>query len=231
MEASDSVPHPCAEGRSHEETDTARYAALFAECRERLWNLLRFHINARVGARIDPDDVLQEVYIVAWQRFPAYCSNAFPSFFLWIRIVAIQTLQNMHRFHYAQKRTVARERSVDFWSQAAQMSEEFVASITSPSQRAMRNEMSAKIRQAIESLTPTDQEVITLRHFEELTNIEMASLLNLSEQAASLRYIRAIDRLRRRVAEIRAEISLSPDQIVSSPFPDSLQLNTLTNDR
>lgn len=211
METSDSVPHSCAEGQSHEEIDATEYAALFAGCRERLWNLLRFHLSSQMGARIDPDDVLQEVYIAAWQRFSAYSPTAFPSFFLWIRIVALQTLQNMHRFHYAQKRTVVRERSIDFWSQAAHMNEEFMASITSPSQRAMRNEMFAKVSQAIESLSPNDREVITLRHFEELTNIEMASLLNLSEQAVSLRYIRAIDRLRHRIAEIRNELPTSAE--------------------
>jgi len=219
METSGSVPQPCAEGQPHEEIDATEYAALFAECRERLWNLLRFHLSSQVGARVDPDDLLQEVYIAAWQRFSAYSPAAFPSFFLWIRIVALQTLQNMHRFHYAQKRTVVRERSVDFWDQAAHMNEEFMASITSPSQRAMRNEMLAKVQQAIESLSPNDREVITLRHFEELTNIEMASLLNLSEQAVSLRYIRAIDRLRRKIAEIRAELPTSPGQMASMDLP------------
>jgi RNA polymerase sigma-70 factor (ECF subfamily) len=41
-----------------------------------------------------------------------------------------------------------------------------------------------------------DREVLTLRHFEELTNSETARVLEMSEQAASARYIRALHRLK-----------------------------------
>jgi RNA polymerase sigma-70 factor (ECF subfamily) len=41
-----------------------------------------------------------------------------------------------------------------------------------------------------------DREVLTLRHFEALTNSEAAVALGLSETAASNRYVRALERLR-----------------------------------
>ena len=42
-----------------------------------------------------------------------------------------------------------------------------------------------------------DREVLALRHFEELTNREVAQVLNMSEQATSARYLRALGRLKK----------------------------------
>ena len=41
-----------------------------------------------------------------------------------------------------------------------------------------------------------DREVIALRHFEELSNIETAEVLGIQPAAASKRYLRALKRLR-----------------------------------
>jgi RNA polymerase sigma-70 factor (ECF subfamily) len=45
-------------------------------------------------------------------------------------------------------------------------------------------------------LEERDSEIIIMRHYEHLTNQEISKILNLSEPAASMRYLRAIRRLR-----------------------------------
>jgi RNA polymerase sigma-70 factor (ECF subfamily) len=45
-------------------------------------------------------------------------------------------------------------------------------------------------------MSEIDREMLALRHFEELTNSEAAQVLNMTAQAASMRYVRAIGRLR-----------------------------------
>jgi RNA polymerase sigma-70 factor (ECF subfamily) len=67
---------------------------------------------------------------------------------------------------------------------------------TSASAIAMRLERKARIQEAIEALEPLDREVLVLRHFEELTNIEVAQTLEIQEAAASKRYVRALRRLK-----------------------------------
>ena len=52
------------------------------------------------------------------------------------------------------------------------------------------------LEKAIESMEPIDQEVLALRHFEELTNSEVAEVLGIQQKAASIRYIRAVARLK-----------------------------------
>jgi RNA polymerase sigma-70 factor, ECF subfamily len=68
--------------------------------------------------------------------------------------------------------------------------------LTSPTRAARRAEMQLKLQQMLNSMEPLDREILALRHFEELTNGEVAHVLGLSKTAASNRYIRALERLK-----------------------------------
>ena len=58
------------------------------------------------------------------------------------------------------------------------------------------------VERAIESMEPIDREVLALRHFEELTNSEVAEVLGIQQKAASIRYVRALKRLKDVVGKI-----------------------------
>ncbi len=60
----------------------------------------------------------------------------------------------------------------------------------------MRAEMQLRLQEALNGMDPLDREVLTLRHFEELSNGETARVLGIQKSAASNRYIRALERLR-----------------------------------
>jgi RNA polymerase sigma-70 factor (ECF subfamily) len=51
-------------------------------------------------------------------------------------------------------------------------------------------------------MDPVDRDVLVLRHFEELTNAEVARELGLHESAASKRYIRALRKLKEILATL-----------------------------
>jgi len=57
-------------------------------------------------------------------------------------------------------------------------------------------ETARKLESAIEGMEPIDREILALRHFEELTNSEVAQVLGIQVKAASIRYIRALKRLK-----------------------------------
>ena len=186
------------------ESDVSHAAAeaslenLFMEHRPRLWKLICYRMHGLLMRRVDPDDILQEVFIAASQRFEHYQNSHYMLPFLWLRDVTLQTLHNIHRFHLAtQQRDVAREDHGSYPGSAVRRSwEGLAASLTSPSQRAIRGETIAAIRESLSSLSETDREIILLRHFEELTNAETAKVLGIEPKASSIRYIRALDRLR-----------------------------------
>jgi RNA polymerase sigma-70 factor, ECF subfamily len=67
---------------------------------------------------------------------------------------------------------------------------------TSPTQAAVRAERLLRIQEALNALEPLDREILSLRHFEELTHAEAARVLEIGEAAAAKRYIRALKRLK-----------------------------------
>ena len=62
--------------------------------------------------------------------------------------------------------------------------------------------MLSQVQTALETLDPLDREILTLRHFEELGNNEVAELLGLQKAAASNRYVRALGRLRQALSKV-----------------------------
>jgi RNA polymerase sigma-70 factor, ECF subfamily len=181
--------------------DESALARLFSFYHDRLWRIVNFRLDRRLQGRVDADDVMQEAYLNAAQRIDKFLYDHPRSLFIWLRMIVTQTLVDVHRRHIgAQKRDASREFSVNSgWSASAtstSLSFHLLGHLTSPSQAVMRAELSDQIDQALAGMSEIDREVLALRHFEELTNIETAQVLEMSEQAASIRYIRAISRLR-----------------------------------
>ena len=65
-----------------------------------------------------------------------------------------------------------------------------------PIKSLLASEMMERLETAIRSMAAIDQEIIAMRHFEDLTNVESAEALGISPTAASNRYVRAIARLK-----------------------------------
>ena len=60
----------------------------------------------------------------------------------------------------------------------------------------MQQELERRLHDAIARLEEDDREIILLRHFEQLSNQEVALLHGLSEPAASMQHLRALRKLR-----------------------------------
>ncbi len=180
-------------------------AAEFSKHRNRLWQTVHIRMDPRLCGRIDPDDVFQGGYVDSVNRIKHYLSQDSYSPFVWLRLMVGQTLVNIHRRHFsAQKRNASREASLPMAKNGHQLSAtteslvfQFVSGVTSPSQVAIRKEAVAELEQALNSMKPIDREILSLRHFEDLTNKEAAELLSIEPKAASIRYIRAIERLKK----------------------------------
>jgi RNA polymerase sigma-70 factor (ECF subfamily) len=67
---------------------------------------------------------------------------------------------------------------------------------TSPSQAAVRAERLLRLQEALNTLDSMDREILSVRHFEELTSSEAALILGIEEAAAAKRYVRALKRLK-----------------------------------
>ncbi len=181
--------------------DVEALAVLFSLYRERLGRLVNYRLAPGLCGRVDAEDILQESYLAAAARLPHFQVRSENSPFVWLRLIVLQTLTDIHRKHLgAQMRDVYREVPLpgEHWAPgtSASLAGQLAAKLTSPSQAAIRDEMSRQLTLDIDSMNPVDREVLALRHFEELSNQETAEVLGIEEKAASIRYVRAIKRLK-----------------------------------
>jgi RNA polymerase sigma-70 factor (ECF subfamily) len=77
------------------------------------------------------------------------------------------------------------------------LAEQLLGHFTSPSEAANRAELQIRVQDALNTLDPIDREVLALRHYEQLSNLETAQVLEISETAASNRFVRAVKRLKK----------------------------------
>jgi RNA polymerase sigma-70 factor (ECF subfamily) len=180
---------------------------LFTLYRERLWRMLCIRLDRRLASRVSPDDVLQETYLDVARRIGEFLNDPAVPFYVWLRFLTIQRMLMIQRAHLgAQRRDVSLEVSMPQGGKNASprmpvassesMAGQFVSKLTSPSQAAIRHELQARLRAALEEMDPLDREVLALRHFEELGNNEVAHVLGISKDAASKRHVRALKRLK-----------------------------------
>ena len=171
----------------------------FTEFRPRLARIASFRLSPRLATRLDIEDVLQETYLAAARRIEHCDCSSVESVFIWLRLILQQTLIDLHRKHLlAAGRDVNREVRADDSDPHTSgcIANQLISQVSSPSLSLRREELSQRLLQALEKMERTDQEVLALRHFEELSNSEVAQLLNISVKAASIRYIRAMKKLK-----------------------------------
>lgn len=174
---------------------------LLAAHRSRLLHMVRVRLHPQVRQRVDASDVIQEAGLEAYRRIDEFCADPRMPFFLWLRRIVGDRLLKAHRAHLdAKQRDVRRQQR----SGAEHMPDVSVAALadmlaagnTSPTQGAARNELRERVAGLLAELDETDRDVLCMRHFEELSNGEVAEELGLGKHAASKRYIRALQRLR-----------------------------------
>ncbi len=174
-------------------------AELFSQCRDRLERMVRFRLDSRLRGRVDAEDVLQDAYVKIAARIGDYIARPTVSFYVWARQITRQTLIDCHRVQMGQKRDpkqeVRRGRAGRGANTSFSIARALVGRHTSPSAAAVRKEQVEGLHQALDAMDETDREVLALRHFEQLTNKEVAETLDLSPTAASNRYVRALERL------------------------------------
>lgn len=183
------------------EQDAAAVGALFEIYRERLRRMIAIRMDRRLQGRLDPSDVLQEAFLEYAHSLPAYVQKPDAPFYVWLRCVAGRKLHALHRTHLAtHMRDAGREVSLNAGlvpeASSVVLAAQLLGKLTAPSQAAQRAELQTQVQQALDEMEPLDREVLALRHYEQLSNHETAEVLGVSEAAASIRFIRALRRLK-----------------------------------
>ncbi len=181
--------------------DASAVGPLLDRHRDRLRRMITVRIDPRLAARVDPSDVVQEAFAEASQKLPDYLRDRPLPFYPWLRQIAWQRLVRLHQRHIgAQKRTVNRECHAELAlpdESVMQLANRLVASGTSPSRRAIREELRGTVRAALDRMAPHDREILVMWYLEQLSVSEIAALMEMTETAVKSRHRRALQRLLR----------------------------------
>lgn len=174
--------------------------------RDSLRRMVQLRLDQKIQRRIDVSDVVQDVLVEANRRLQDYLANPVMGFHLWLRQIAQDRIIDAHRRHrVSAKRSVDRERPLAVPAAGDHSTMELAAQLAgrelTPATAAMQAEMAKVVEAAIAKLPDQDCEIIIMRHYEQLSNQEIAQALGLTEPAASMRYLRAIRRLKELMVE------------------------------
>jgi RNA polymerase sigma-70 factor, ECF subfamily len=177
--------------------DDQACAELLARHRDRLRRLIAVRLNRRLAARLDASDLVQDVLAEAHRQLAAYLKERPLPFYAWLRQIAWQRLIDTHRRHLqAQRRSVHREAPTALPDESmAALADLLVSSRSTPSKQLIREEVRARVRQALLELNERDREVLVMRYLEQLAMGEIAAVLGISEGAVKVRHLRALQRL------------------------------------
>ena len=182
-------------------------AADFEPFRPKLTALAAKHLNPVLSRRLSPEDVVQETFAAALMREDFFKRGPEVPLYFKLRTILFQTMVDLERRHLvAQKRDAYREVDVPGRSDDETSADDldwdmFAGTVTTPNSFLARKDRHALLRQAIGELSENDRQIIILRHFDDMDNADCARILGIDPKAASIRYVRALERLKKRLVQ------------------------------
>ena len=186
--------------------DNGQLEEAFLKFRVRLTRLAGRMLNPVLLRRLSPEDVVQDAMATMSRDTSAFMANPDLPLYFKLRTALLQTIAQLERRHLAAgKRDAYREATLD-----AHATDDTTPTLgmdgipdtaTSPLSRVAQQDRNELLHQALMRLSDSDRAILELRHEEALSNAACAELLGISEKACSLRYVRALQHLRRILCE------------------------------
>lgn len=181
------------------------WAEQFLEHRERLRVLAERNLNPQLRKRVTAEDVVQDTLSSACSKIDFFENHPEIPLYFKLRILLFQTLTALERKHLqSQKRDAFKEVEVTDSDTVATGQVNwnlFADTVTGPFTRIARIDRHELLRQALKKLSENDRQILELRHFDGMSNSECAAALKIEAKAASIRYVRALQRLQQLLLE------------------------------
>jgi RNA polymerase sigma-70 factor (ECF subfamily) len=174
--------------------DEAALSKMLEEHRSKLLVMIQSRIDPAMGARVSAEDILSETFLLARRRWRRFASSGMTPY-SWLYRLAMDSLIEVSRRQNCSGRDPRREIRWPDRSSAQQVLK-LIDSGTTPSEALAREELRQRVQQVLSTLKPIDQEVIWMRHYDQLSFADLAMVLKISENTAMKRYVRALRRLK-----------------------------------
>ena len=181
------------------------WAEQFLEHRGRLLALAERNLNPVLRRRVTAEDVVQDTLSSACQKIDFFENNPEIPLYFKLRTLLFQTITGLERKHLqSQKRDAYKDMAVTDSENATAGKVNwnlFADTVTGPLTQIARKDRYELLKQALAELSENDRQILEMRHFDGLGNAECAEALKIEPKAASIRYVRALQRLRQKLVE------------------------------
>jgi RNA polymerase sigma-70 factor (TIGR02952 family) len=167
-------------------------ADAFGRLYEEYLQMIFRYVSYRVGDRTTAEDLTSDIFSKALAGFSRFDAEK-ASFSTWIYSIARNTVIDYYRKRDKEQKLQSKVKT------------ETSAIEESPEEEVSRSEEISKLKECISRLSPTEQELISLKFSGEMTNREIARLTGLSESNVGTILFRAVRKLRDEFAEWQNE--------------------------
>jgi len=146
------------------------------------------------GKREDAEEVVQEAFLRAYQKLAQFAGNA--NFGTWVyRIAANYCIDRLRQRKGEDSRREHPQRAAEGEPETDPLSE-IKDAAPSPERLAGSAQLAAKMKQALDTLTPAERTAIVMRHWDGCGIEEIAAVLKSNSSAAKNTVFRAVQKLR-----------------------------------
>ena len=176
--------------------DDSAVGALLDRYRGYLLLIANQDVTPELKTKMGASDVVQESMMHAQVNFQQFQGESESQFKAWLKTILANDIKKGHRHYQMQKRNAKLE--VNMQEQSA-LGRGLTDEQLTPSSKAIEEEKTNALENAIKQLSPEQQQVIQLRNFERLSFADIAERMRRSEDAARKFWARSIEALKQRL--------------------------------
>ena len=166
--------------------DRSAFDAVIEACRVELEGHIQRRVGASLRAHVECEDVLQETCKRAWKGIATFRGRNSRALFAWLKTIAERSIVDFANRHRHANAEVIYLPEFQEPSQAE----------SSPSRVLRREERFARLREALDSLSPDHRQVVLLVRIQGLRIREAAERMNRTPNAVMKLLTRALEKLK-----------------------------------
>ncbi len=179
--------------RAQQRDNNAR-EALYSMNREMIFRLAFQY----VGNRADAEDLLHESFIKAFSAIDSFNPHQGGAFSSWVYRICVNTSLNFLKRKKLEQNIAENRKNT--------LPEQDLITAYTPEKNTMDKEIRARLGIALESLSPKQRMIFTLKHFQGLKIKEIANIMKCSEGSVKRQLFRAVNGLRTNLQALGPEV-------------------------
>lgn len=164
---------------------------------DRIHKIVRFRMGEKLRRKAESMDIVQNVMLKVVKDIDQFDAGSESKFINWLAKIVENTIRDNVEYFAAQKRRLSLEVSAVQREENGTVSNKEFPDKDSPTvtQEVDNMEKMSKLEEALDQLNVKQREVIILRNYTGMTFKEISEILNSSEDAVRMLFIRSMDKL------------------------------------